>query len=301
LLKLRLAKSQLLVLLYSIFFPLLVTAELPVQQDFVLVIDKQDENSWPRNYRSVKLLQASASGQFSEPGLKKILSTAGKQLIVVDLRQESHGFVNGVPATWYGFRNQLNQNLSVEQILQKEQKLLADLSTKPMVTLHQGIKDQGNIQSVKAIKVSPKTVESESKLTGRLGAGYKRFFVLDHHKPEDPQVDLFVTFIKNLPKDTWLHFHCRGGRGRSSTFITLYDIIKNAQVNTLQEILLRQEQAGSINLSNQHNANGKKWKRNIGIERYRFIEDFYAYAKDLNGFATKSWGQWLNSRTEFLS
>ena len=36
-------------------------------------------------------------------------------------------------------------------------------------------------------------------------------------------VDYFMEFIKNKPKDSWLHFHCKEGIGRTSTF---YDNVR---------------------------------------------------------------------------
>lgn len=39
-------------------------------------------------------------------------------------------------------------------------------------------------------------------------------------------IDEFIKLYKSLPKDAWLHFHCEAGKGRTTTFLAMYDMMK---------------------------------------------------------------------------
>ena len=68
-----------------------------------LILNAPDKAGAPRNYRSIKKLDASGSGQFSAKELDAVRErTGGRPLIVLDLRQESHGFVGGTAVSWFG-------------------------------------------------------------------------------------------------------------------------------------------------------------------------------------------------------
>src|SRR5699024_5080889 len=55
------------------------------------------------NLEGLKDLKSSGSGMISKKGLIKIKQEIGDYPItVVDLRQESHGFVNGMAVSWFG-------------------------------------------------------------------------------------------------------------------------------------------------------------------------------------------------------
>ena len=42
-------------------------------------------------------------------------------------------------------------------------------------------------------------------------------------------MDDLVAFFENLPEDAIVYFHCIHGKGRTTTFLTLFDIFKNAK------------------------------------------------------------------------
>lgn len=44
--------------------------------------------------------------------------------------------------------------------------------------------------------------------------------------------------------DTWFHFHCGGGKGRTGTFMMLYDRMKNPEVSD-KDIMYRHAQMGA--------------------------------------------------------
>jgi len=97
-----------------------------------------------------------------------------------------------------------------------------------------------------------------------------RITVTDHRSPLDDQVDLFVQSVKNLPKETWLHFHCRGGAGRTTTFMSMYDMMHNAKNVSFEDIMKRQTLIGGSDLLN-HEEEDKSETRSD------FMNNFYSF------------------------
>src|SRR5262249_17590724 len=82
-----------------------------------LILNAPDKAGTPRNYRSIKKLAASGSAQFSAKELDAVRErTGGRPLVVLDLRQESHGFVDGTAVSWFGPRDAANSGKSRDQI-----------------------------------------------------------------------------------------------------------------------------------------------------------------------------------------
>ena len=268
----------------------------------ILVFDRlESEAKIAKKYRVIKDLRVSGSGQFSADELYKLLVAipAPKNHIwIIDLRQESHGFIDGIPISWYKNQNTGNINKTASQIKKEEEKLLTDLSKQKSVAVYTLRKlDDGNVMVDKPTTMIPELVESEEQLVTSLGAHYKRLYVLDHNKPDDQEVDNFIDFIRKVKAQDWLHFHCRGGKGRSSTFIAMYDIILNSQKSTFVQIMQRQAKLGNIKLNELPTSKNKLWKSAAAKERYEFLKRFYIYVIDPAGYATHSWAAWNAAKT----
>jgi hypothetical protein len=52
--------------------------------------------------------------------------------------------------------------------------------------------------------------------------------------------DLFSRSAR-LPENAWAHFHCEAGLGRTTTFMVLYDMLRNANRVSLEDIVQRQK------------------------------------------------------------
>ena len=72
--------------------------------------------------------RASAARQFSALDLNTTRQTLPPAVCVVDLRQEPHGFINGIPVSWYGLRNWTYAEKSGEAIEQLENELITQLN-----------------------------------------------------------------------------------------------------------------------------------------------------------------------------
>lgn len=268
------------------------------------VIDTENKDVLPKNFRTTKDeinsekagnvnlagmsdLNISGSGALSEKGLDMIKEKIGnKPIIDIDLRQEDHGFINGMGVSWFGKKNQANIELTREQVIGDEKDKLNKISEDKHATFDQLPKGK-SINTIKEIS-NPESVQTEEELAKSLGMSYLRITVTDHEKPLDDQVDLFVESIKNLPQDTWIHFHCRGGAGRTTTFMSMYDMMHNAKNVSFEDIMKRQTLIGGSDL-----LKGEDQDESQG--RPDFMNKFYNYCKEnQDGFQT-SWSQWLKS------
>ena len=84
----------------------------------------------------------------------------------------------------------------------------------------------------------------------------------------------FQSFINNLPENAWVHFHCRGGKGRTGTAVFMYDVLKNTGQYAFPILLKRSLLFGisknifTINLKS-------KTKIKTSKARKAFLEEFY--------------------------
>lgn len=226
------------------------------------------------NTAGLEQLRASGSGQFSPAGLANIIKElAAPALTIVDLRQESHGFVNGRAVSWQNALNSANRSLSEEAVLLEEARLLREAA----------LQECG--------KDGPALIMSEAELVRREKADYVRFFVTDRCRPEDETVDRFISFIQCRPREGWLHFHCLGGSGRTTTFLIMLDMMRHAGDISCGDILHRHKQLGGRDMFAIVTGNPSLVQS--GLERLRFIHAFYDYCLDAaaGGFRLP-WSAW---------
>ncbi len=281
----------------------------------MLVLDEEFTYVLPRNFRTTSdpfhvdaenttvptrqgldELHATTSAQFSEKSLKEALKKIKAPVWIIDLRRESHGFVNGIPISWYKFHNKSNQNMDTQSLLLREQSMVSQLKEHDPLTIQRiTSKTAGVINESEPFEVSIERLETEQQLSKRLGLEYRRLQVQDRGRPDDAVVDEFVAIVKQLPQDATLYFHCRGGRGRSTTFMVLYDMLKNGKTVSLEDIVSRQERIGGANVLKTTTKPGGEWMTQMRIDRKNLIEQFYRYATDPEGYPAKSWQQWLQT------
>lgn len=215
----------------------------------------------------------SGSGQFSATGLALVVQAIGDtNIVIVDLRQESHGFVNAIALSWMDADNKANKGLSTEQVESDEKAKLADLMAMDAVVFPTDDDSQVDVVSVC----------SEQELAQSLGLCYVRFPVTNNEKPTDDVVDAFVAFMRTQPEDVWLHFHCMEGVGRATMFMVMADCMKNAKTVDLEDIMDRQVLLGGKNLLHSGNR-----------QRAAFIESFYQYCRENDDDFCTNWSQWM--------
>src|SRR5262249_41894863 len=100
-------------------------------------------------------------------------------------------------------------------------------------TIRKGL--EGEIQVVGTTPVHVTLAETEeaviARLPGHLDITYCRWPVTDHCAPGEETVRAFVQGLRDVPRATWVHFHCHGGDGRTTTFLTMYDMLRAARAH----------------------------------------------------------------------
>lgn len=277
----------------------------------VLVLDVSGDPKLPDNFRTsttlfpqgtdnppprtgLDNLNASGSAQFTGSNLIRMITAinlpAGMTGYIVDLRKESHGFLDNTPVSWYGFWNLDNKDRSPDAVYNSEKNALSVLDTQRKTTAYQ-MSDRNGQLNFAARRLSFRNAYPEQALVANnSNFKYMRFYVLDGYPPDNTQIDAFVEFVKSLKEPTWLHFHDLAGVGRATTFLALYDIIRNAKQVSLDTILKRQKLIGGLDL--QDTTGLADWEVPIAQKRLHVINSFYNYVIDPEGYDKRSYSEW---------
>ncbi len=278
---------------------------MPNDQIVILNMDNSDE--LPRNFRithalsqdkeklpsdlGLAQLRASASGQFSQKSFVKILETIpAKKILLLDLREESHGFINGIAISWYEENNWSNKDKNLEEITRDENERLQ----KAIKDRYLQLTYKKNLEDLEPKIVYVYDAYTEADLAKKMGVDYVRLPVTDHLRPSDEEVDLFINLIKNFKSEypeCWIHFHCSAGRGRSTSFIAMYDMMNNAKNVTFEDILSRQALLGGKDLTQPFTPSDWRYLHHFG--RLKFLTEFYNYCLENPNFE-QSWSSWIH-------
>lgn len=215
------------------------------------------------NLKGMDKLNISGSQQFSEFNLSSMITAIGPNvpITIIDLRQESHGFINGIPVSWADSKNNANAGLTKEQVLLDEANKLRSIKLNVPISFY----------NHPDITIIPTKVLDEKKLVTVNELSYVRIPVRDGGIPGDDMVGYFIQFVKAQPKNSWIHFHCKQGVGRTTTFMIMYDMLKNNKAATAEEIINRQIALAGLNED--------EIKSFYNEERITFLKKFYEYCK----------------------
>ena len=272
-----------------------------------LVLDMRNEATLPKHFRTsndlsmndnvdetgLADLHIAGSAQFSKLSLQQVLQhLKTKHVTIIDLRQESHGFLNGNAVSWYGPHNADNTGKKALQIEKDQAQALHQLEKQQSVKVDLILKKTANelIDKTKTMEFNVHSVSTEADLAGSLHLNYRRLYIQDFHPPTAQQVDQFIKMVQTIPKNQWIYFHCRGGVGRSTTFMVMYDMMHNAKRVSFDAILVRQKAIGGKDL---REIPSDGWKQKYAILRLNFLKDFYHYCYNNNDKFETSWTTWV--------
>ena len=115
------------------------------------------------------------------------------------------------------------------------------------------------------------------------------------------RIGIHVPFSVVLPDDAWLHFHCRAGKGRTTSYMAMYDMMRNPQV-PCEDIISRQYLLGGAYLAFElQNPQPSQWRAKYYQEKAQMIRKFYQYVQEnrQSNFKMK-WSKWLKAHRDSL-
>lgn len=231
------------------------------------------------NLTGLENLNISGSQQFSKMNLPILLKAIDTKLpiIIFDLRQESHGFINGIPISFANEKNNANEGLSNSEVIKKEKSQLDSIKIGVPISFHNDPKQT----------ITSKEVFDEQTLVTSNNLGYKRIFATDEVLPSPEVIDSFVSIIKDLKEENWLHFHCKEGIGRTTSFMIFYDMMKNYNDVSAEDIINRQ-----INLPDFDTDDIDLLTT---IRRSDLYNSFYNYCRKYGPDFNTSFNEYINS------
>lgn len=257
--------------------------ELP--RNFRMMLDACDLYEEADIFAGLEQIKASGSAQYSKEGLKKIISTIpSNKITFIDLRLESHGFINGTAVSWRSEHNWANIGMTMKEVQHDEETRLKKAF------------EQGNLiveekEGDFSLELAVYEIATEEEVVHSLGHQYIRLLAIDHWRPPHNIVDQFIEIVKTLPDDEWVHFHCAAGKGRTTTFQAMLVMMRHAAEFKFEEILLHQYLIGGIDLLDHQPE--VIWKTPYLQQRLDFLRNFYQYCLEIPDF-TESWTSWLS-------
>lgn len=244
-----------------------------------------DRSAPPIHFRRDESLRIAGGGQPSKTALahlhEQLSLSIDTPLWVIDLRQESHGYLNEDAVSWHGVANAANRGKAAESVERDEQQRLAEAIGTNVQAVPMGHYDEAHIPYTFAEGVTG--FATERHIARKSGLGYVRIAATDMSWPEPQAIDDFVNFYRSLPKEHgWLYFHCQAGQGRTTTFMVLYEILERPDC-TADEAIAHQRALGGADLSSG--------------ARYEGICHFAQYVREnrATDFAQR-WSDWLSAQ-----
>lgn len=224
--------------------------------------------------RFVPELEASASAQFSENQFALILSEIVQRyrvhpsrIVIVDLREEAHFYANGVPFTVTdkhedpSKKYQSDNEEKIKQVLEASKSFV--ITPRKLDEIKHAARKKEHAERIKKglpakndkhkrklnvpVLMEKPVIRTEAELTKHYGVQYWRLPLTDHFPPDKEYVKSFINFVQQLPKGTWIHLHCRGGNGRTTSFMAILEML-NHKERSFDEILDHQYKVGGKRL-----------------------------------------------------
>jgi hypothetical protein len=278
--------------------------EVPYRTGSYLIYDKGKSD----NFRSASGLpkhpyRASGSHQLDFSEFAGVLyenvvkAHSPSTIYLVDLREETHGFFDGCAVSWYADNDFSNVGQPKDWITADEKARLGALAgrTTQVFTIACDCDDNRKQQRVMPVSYTNVSVgsayteaDAAKMLTAKLGTTVEhvRIPVTDHCAPSDAALAALGTLWKKVGGNDWVHFHCHGGDGRTTTFLALYDMLcwkkSGAPLPPLDDFVCRQvllfayclDPCGCECRGSKKLPATTGWKKSLAKKRWAKLEEF---------------------------
>lgn len=256
---------------------------------------KRAPNDIYPSQEGLKDLRISGSSFFSKNEFNELLKkipASPQNIVILDLRNESHGYINDHAVSWYSRYKTFNKGLTAQQVDVRERGLLEAVKEAGVADIAVQAKDKGVVFKA-SVKVD--SVMTEKEFVESMGVKYFRIPIMDYSAPTRDNIDRFVEFYKNLPEQTWIHAHCEAGVGRTTITLSMVDMLHNAGKLSYDEIMTRQVLMGGQDVRKSAEKATDPYKKANYPKRAEFTRRFYDYAK-AHPQLDISWSQWCDQQ-----
>ncbi len=217
------------------------------------------------NVTGLKNLKASGGTSVRFWDLKRRLSNVKRPIVIVDGMAEYHGYITGIPTTFFGYQREGSPSIK-----HYVRRLIFTGTT----------------------EVKPELVKSEAEEAKAQGFDYKKVNVGSKFIETDENIDQIVDFYDHLPEESWVHFHCAHGKGRTSILMVMLDTMRNAPTVPVEDIVKRQFLLGSEDLFDTAIWPNGTYSFELLEARKKFIQDFYQFVCQRKEGGIQRWSDW---------
>ncbi|MBL8676347.1 MAG: hypothetical protein JNJ47_02825 [Alphaproteobacteria bacterium] len=219
--------------------------------------------------RGLRELKASGGTSVRFSDLKRRLSYTKDPLFIIDGIDEFHGYIRGIPSTFFAYQK---SNPHWKYYIRR--------------WIYTG-----------SVDIHPELVIPEAIEAQKHGFSYANLKVGSKFISSDETIDHLVNILENIPANAWVHFHCHYGKGRTSMMLVVYDIMKNAPLVSLKNIVKRQHLLGSEDLLNIDIWKGGSYTKRQLEDRKTFISQFYDFICQRKAGGIQEWSTWRHHQT----
>jgi hypothetical protein len=224
------------------------------------------------------------------------------KLYLVDLREETHGFFGDRAVSWYADNDFSNVDYPADWIQDEEEYRLGwmnKLATARVFDVERDPSDNRAQERMRPTGYRMAPVETartekqafDNRPIGNFSVRYVRIPVTDHCAPSEDALGKLRTLANGVTVNDWVHFHCHGGDGRTTTFLALYDMWHWKKANhpgylSLAEFACRQYKLAPNYCLNPNGCDCAPppppasqptagWKRPLELARWSVLERFH--------------------------
>ena len=226
----------------------------------------------------------SGGGRVNIAQVARMKNSHNGPLYVINLRDDDGFYLDEQPISYYGMYIK-DGDFRYRQSSKPRKKWVYSLR-KWLHNAPQVIED-----------LNPANLQTESQILSQRGIRYVKFdLTRQHFASKWDFIDNAIVLFESFPSNSWIHFHCAGGRGRTTTLMIMYDIFRNAKTASLDDILSHHHCLGGENIQNTHVIPHGSWSKRNLEGRLRLLENFHKYMTSPNGYPRNTWLKWLDEQ-----